>query len=99
MTLSIIEVTFGYRQQKGRPKPSLFAMLLGDLQRLNVLCLPALGAFHHVKLNCLTLLEGAEALCLNGGVVNEDIFPALAADESETLGVVKPLHCSLFHIA
>jgi hypothetical protein len=32
-------------------------------------------------------------------VVNENIFSALAADESETLGVVKPLHCSLFHIA
>jgi hypothetical protein len=73
-------------------------LLLGGLERLNVLCLPAFGAFHHVELNCLTLLESAEALCLNGGVVNENIFPALAADESETLGVVKPLHCSLFHI-
>jgi hypothetical protein len=89
----------GCRDSKrdGRSRP--FWMLMGGLQRLNVLCLPALGALHHVKLNCLTLLEGAEALCLNGGVVDEDIFSALAADESETLGVVKPLHCSLFHIA
>jgi hypothetical protein len=31
--------------------------------------------------------------------MDEDIFAALAADESKTLGVVKPLHCSLFHIA
>jgi hypothetical protein len=84
------------RDSRSRP---FFAMLRCGLQRLNVLCLPALGALHHVELNCLTLLEGAEALCLNGGVVNENIFSALAADESETLGVVKPLHCSLFHIA
>jgi hypothetical protein len=87
------------RQAKGTAEAVPFAMLLGGLQGLNVLCLPALGAFHHVELNCLTLLEGAEALCLNGGVVDENIFPALAADESETLGVVKPLHCSLFHSA
>jgi hypothetical protein len=85
-------------KRDGRSRP-FFAMLRCGLERLNVLCLPALGALHHVKLNCLTLLEGAEALCLNGGVVNENIFSALAADESETLGVVKPLHCSLFHIA
>jgi hypothetical protein len=30
--------------------------------------------------------------------VHEYIFPVLTADEAETLGVVKPLHCSLFHV-
>jgi hypothetical protein len=31
--------------------------------------------------------------------VNENILAALAADESVTLGIVKPLYCSLFHIS
>jgi hypothetical protein len=30
--------------------------------------------------------------------VDENILAALAADESVTLGIVKPLHSSLFHI-
>jgi hypothetical protein len=30
--------------------------------------------------------------------VHENILTALAADESVTLGIVKPLYCSLFHI-
>jgi hypothetical protein len=86
---------------KGTAKAVPFCLdtAICGLERLNVLCLPALGALHHVELNCLTLLKGAEALRLNGGVVDEYIFSALAADESKSLGVVKPLHCSLFHIA
>jgi hypothetical protein len=30
--------------------------------------------------------------------MHENIFATLAADESVTLGIVKPLYCSLFHI-
>jgi hypothetical protein len=29
--------------------------------------------------------------------VNKYVFPILTADESVTLGVVKPLYCSCFH--
>jgi hypothetical protein len=30
--------------------------------------------------------------------MHENILATLAADESVTLGIVKPLYCSLFHI-
>jgi hypothetical protein len=30
--------------------------------------------------------------------MHEDILAILAADESVALGVVKPLHCSCFHV-
>jgi len=68
-----------------------------ELQSLNVLCLPALGSLDDVELDGLTFLEAAEALILNGGVVNEHIFAVLTADKTVTLGVIEPLNCSLFH--
>src|SRR5882762_8660969 len=67
------------------------------LDALDVLGLPALGAFDHVKLHLLTFLQAAEAAGLNGGEMHEYILAVLAADESIALGVVKPLHCSCFH--
>jgi hypothetical protein len=30
--------------------------------------------------------------------MHEDILAVLAADETVALGVVKPLHCSCFHV-
>ena len=67
------------------------------LDALDVLSLPALGAFDHVKLNLLTFLQTAESASLDGGEMHEDILAILAANESVALGVVKPLHCSCFH--
>ena len=67
------------------------------LDRLDVLCLPALRAFYNVELNLLTFLQTAEAVGLNGGEVNENVLAVLAADETIALGVVKPLYCSCFH--
>src|SRR5580704_192556 len=82
-------------------RPSL-AALFPDCYRsglctLHVLGLPALGAFDHVKLHLLPFLKAAEAARLNGGEMHEYILTVLAADETVTLGVVKPLHCSCFH--
>src|SRR5579862_4835355 len=68
------------------------------LDALDVLGLPALGAFDHVKLHLLTFLQTAEAAGLNGGEMHEDILAVLAADKTVALGVVKPLHCSCFHV-
>jgi hypothetical protein len=68
------------------------------LDRLDVLCLPSLGAFDYVKLHLLTFLEAAESARLDGGEMYEYILSILAADESIALGVVKPLHCSCFHV-
>ncbi len=66
------------------------------LDSLNVLSLPALGAFGHVELDGLAFLQAAEAAGLNRGEMHEDVFAILAADETIALGVVKPLYCSCF---
>jgi len=63
----------------------------------NVLCLPALGALGNVELDALTLLEGAESVRLNRGVMDEYVLAVVSAKKSEALGVVEPLDCALFH--
>jgi len=68
------------------------------LERLYVLSLPALGSLHDVELNRLPLLEAAETVRLDGGEMDENVLAILAADETKTLSVVEPLHCSLFHV-
>src|SRR5258707_11102735 len=78
------------------PLDSVFDLESG-LDRLDVLGLPALRAFDHVELHLLTFLEAAESTGLNRGEVHEYILPVLAADETITLSVVKPLYCSCFH--
>ena len=72
-------------------------MTESGLDRLHVLGLPALRTFDHIELDLLPFLQAAESVRLNSGEVNEHILPILAADESITLGVVKPLYCSCFH--
>ena len=67
------------------------------LDRLHILGLPALGAFDHIELNLLTLLQAAESTRLDGGEVHKHVLTILAADETITLGVVEPLYCSCFH--
>ena len=81
----------------GRPHFEL-SCCEAELDALDVLCLPSLGAFDHVKLHLLTFLKAAEAAGLNGGEMHEDILAVLAADEPIALSVVKPLHCSCFHV-
>ncbi|SPF43586.1 conserved hypothetical protein [Candidatus Sulfotelmatobacter kueseliae] len=68
------------------------------LDALDVFCLPALRAFDHVELHLLSFLETAESARLDGGEMHEDILTILAADETVALSVVKPLHCSCFHV-
>jgi hypothetical protein len=88
-----------FRKHEGRPfLAALICNLLGSgLDALDVLSLPALGAFDHVELDLLTFLEAAESAGLNGGEMYEYILAVLAADKSIALRVVKPLHCSCFH--
>ena len=54
-------------------------------------------AFGDRKLSTLSFGWAPEAVGLNSGVMDEDIVPALALNKAKTLGVVKPLYCSLFH--
>ena len=76
---------------------SLGVLKSGELERLNVSRLPALGTLHYVELNGLTFLQALEAVRVDSGVVNENIFTVLTRDEAEALRVVKPFHSTLFH--
>jgi len=68
------------------------------LERPDVLGLQALGALRHLKFYALPFLQAAEPASLDGREMHENILATLAADESVTLSIVKPLYCSLFHI-
>jgi len=64
---------------------------------LDYVCgLQALGTFIHRELHCLTLAERLEPSFLNGSVVDENIISGGALNETKSLGVVKPLDCTLF---
>jgi hypothetical protein len=67
-----------------------------QLECLNVLSLPSLGTFGHVKLHGLALLQALEAACLDRREVHKNVFAILTADKAVAFGVVKPLYCSLF---
>jgi hypothetical protein len=68
------------------------------LQRPHVLGLQALRSLRHLEFHTLPFLQAAEAAGLDCGEMHEDILATLAADKTISLGVVKPLYCSLFHI-
>jgi len=75
------------------PQPEV----LFQLESLNVLSLPALGALYDIELNGLAFLERTETIALNGGVMYENIVACCTAEKSEALGIVEPLYCTLFH--
>jgi len=85
--------------KKDDPEDVPFSLVRGCLQNLDVLCLPALGALGHVELHSLTFLQTLEAIRLDGGEVNEHVLTILAAQKSEPFCIVKPFHCSLFHVS
>jgi hypothetical protein len=66
------------------------------LERLNVGSLQTLGAADNLEFNGLPLVEGAVAVRLDGGEMDENVLAALALDKSKALAGIKPLHCSLF---
>src|SRR6266568_3521791 len=74
-------------------------LVLGKgLDLADVRGLGALRPLDHVELHALTLGEAAEALGLDGGVMDEHVRSAFTSNEPKTLGVVEPLHCSGFHV-
>ena len=85
------------KKKGGLRGPPSFPNFGCGLDAFDVLCLPALGAFHDVELNLLTFLQAAKPVCLDGGEVNENVLAILAADKTIALGIVKPLYCSGFH--
>jgi hypothetical protein len=64
----------------------------------HVLGLETLRASLHLELDGLTLLQAAETLNLNGGLVAEHIFaPVILLDEAKALRVIEPLDSTLCH--
>ena len=81
--------------QDGRPLS--YSLRARRLNSLNVFSLQSLGALGHAELDALSFLQALEAARLNRGEMDENVFAIFAADESKSLGIVKPLYCSLFH--
>ena len=64
-------------------------------QARNLVCLGPLGSLDDIELNLITLFEALVALALDRTVMDEDVSPALAAEEAVTFCVVKPLNGAL----
>src|SRR5581483_7517181 len=88
-----------HKNRKGGPgKAALFSIFVSEgVRRLYVLGLPALGPLHYVELDLLAFLQAAESIRLDRREVNENVLAILAADETISFCVVKPLYCSCFH--
>src|SRR6266446_7724632 len=68
------------------------------LDWLHVLCLEPLGPLGHVEADLLTFRESAKTLRADGRVVAKDVLAAIVLrDETETLRIVEPLHCTGCH--
>jgi len=78
----------------GKPNPAQQHGGPDTGENLNVIGLPAFLPLDHLELNCLPILQAAEAVRLDGGEVHEDIFAALAGVEPVALRVVKPVDCT-----
>lgn len=62
--------------------------------------LDGLGAFWaggHLELDGVALVEALEAVAENVAVMNERVGPIIRGDESEPLGIVKPLYLTIGH--
>ncbi len=78
--------------------PDIRSLLVGsaDSQLHYILRLQPLWAFCNVEFNAVAFIERFEAFTLNSTVMDKNIVSGIAADESVSLFIVKPLHGSLF---
>jgi len=88
-----------WRQKRNFEKAILRDRLIAgstSLERLDVLCLPALRTLRHLKLHRLAFLQALETSRLDCRKMHKNVFATLTADEAVAFGVVEPLYCSLF---
>ena len=71
--------------------------LYSSLQDFDVFRLQSLWTLRDFELYRLPFLKAAEAVRLDGREMHENIFAILPRYEAKPFGIVKPLHCSLFH--
>src|ERR1700742_4013635 len=86
------------KNQRATPSSRPSCVSKRRLDSADVLRLPALGALHDVELHGLAFLQRAEAVALDGAEMHENVIARAAAQKAETLGIVEPLNCSLFHL-
>lgn len=55
------------------------------------------GILNNFELDHLALFQGLEPLALDGGMMDEDIFPAFPVYEPISLLVIEPFYSSFFH--
>jgi len=58
--------------------------------------LKSLGTAFHGKFDALSLFQGAEAIHLDSGEVDEDVFAVIAGDEAVAFAGVEPFDGALF---
>src|SRR5579864_9813713 len=57
--------------------------------------LEPLGALQQIELHGFALIQRAVPILLDGGEMNEDVFPCGPLDKTVSFSPVKPLHCTL----
>ena len=79
-----------------RPVKQLLAcFVINFFETRDLIGLGTLASLNDVEFNLVALFEALIALALDGAVVNEDVSPALAAEEAVTLCVIEPLDGAL----
>src|SRR5918993_1487287 len=95
MPEATINGSFPEKEKAGR---SRLSEAVRPLQRLDVRRGRTLLALRHVEGDLLAVLQRLEAGALDRAVMGEQILAAvIRRDESETLGVVEPLHGTCSH--
>ena len=91
-------VYLGVRADKKKGGPEGPPLLVeSGLRRANGGGLEPLGALDDLEHDLLTLGEAAEAVRLDGRMVDEHVRTILARDETKTLRIIEPLHSASFH--
>src|ERR1700724_1806667 len=92
-------MTWARHHQVPGPRLSLGGLPACGSGRADVGGLRALRALGYLELHVLVLLQAAEAVAVNLGVVHEDVRSVGAGDEAVALLRVEPLDGSLCHVA
>jgi len=61
----------------------------------NIGGLEAFGTFEQIELYKFAFIQTTIAIFLNGGEMDEHVFPGGPLDETITFGPIEPLHCTL----
>jgi hypothetical protein len=69
--------------------------VIGFPEARDLIRLGSFGSLDDVELDLIALLQALVPLALDGAVMNEDVCPAVAAEEAVALCIVKPFYGAL----